>query len=126
MKHITKTEYKQLLENGKTENRGKDHMPVVKLYMPGTGASLVLTELRSEKPLVAWGLGDLSPECCKLTHIDLDRIAEIAAGNGTEIKRAENFSPKSPISVYEAAAKRRRTVELMEDALNRPFVPAAG
>ncbi len=91
MKLFTETEYKKLLENGRPENQGKDHHPVAKLFITGTGGTLVLTEIRSEKPLLAYGLCDLNSEFCQLTQIDFDRISNLATRNGSELKRSENL-----------------------------------
>lgn len=116
MKLFTPTEYDQLVENGKPKNHGKDHKPVVKLFVPG--ASLVLTELRSEKPLMAYGLCDTGTEC-KLSHIDLDQVTDLAIRSGSEIKKAEKFKAKSPISVYLDAAQRRKTIWEIQSILNK-------
>ena len=118
MKLITKSEKSKLLENGKPENHGKDHLPVVKLVIKGFG-SLVLTELSSKNPSLAYGLCDIASDFCKLTQFDLDTFGKLAEENGVKIERVENFAPKSPISVYESAARKRRTKALVQSFFNR-------
>ena len=116
MKLFTQTEYEQLIENGKPKNHGKDHYPVVKLFV--TGATLVLTELRSEKPLMAYGLCTVGNES-RMGHIDLDKITQLEARNGTQIKKADKFKAKSPVSVFLDSAKRRRSIWEIKDILNK-------
>ncbi len=118
MKLFTQTELDQLLENGKPENHGKDHLPVACIFLNGTGGTLVITELRTTKPFYAYGLCDLSADCCKLMHFDLDKLIVMATENGYEAKRDPNFTPTHPVSVFAKSAKRRRVVSLMEHVLN--------
>lgn len=119
MKLFTQTELDQLLENGKPENHGQDHQPVARIFLNGTGCTLVITELRSKKPLVAYGLCDLAADYCKLTHFDLEKIIGMTAENGYEAKRDPNFNPSYPLSTYAKSAKRRRLVTNMKYLLDK-------
>jgi hypothetical protein len=86
--------------------------------VPGTGATFVLTEILSEKPLMAYGLCTIENEC-KLSNVDLDKLSELAARNKSQIKKADKFKAKSPVSVYLDSAKRRRSIWEIKDILNK-------
>jgi len=118
MTYFSKTDTAKLFENGKAENQGKDHFPLVRFYLNGTGGSLLITEIRSEKPLIAYGLCDLSHDLPKPGLIDLSKIANYLASSGGEMKRDPHFKAKYPLSAYVNFAKRRRLISGVRSILN--------
>lgn len=101
---FTLYQYEKLLQNGSPEERGKDHAPVVKLFLPGSGCTWLLTELDPEEPTFAFGLCDLGMGFPELGYVDLDEIMEVKNKLGLRIERDFSFSGKFPISVYARAA----------------------
>lgn len=101
---LTLAQVDQMLKNGSPENRGNDHIPVVKLFLPGTACTWILTELDPEEPSFAFGLCDLGMGFPELGTVDLNELMEIRAGNVFRVERDLYFKPKFPISVYSRAA----------------------
>ena len=118
MKLFTQTEYEQLIENGKPKIHDKDHNPVGKLFVPGRGATFVLTVILSEKRLMTNILCTAGDEC-KLSNIDLDKVSELGARNKSQVKKANKFRAKSPVSVFLDSAKRRGSAWEIKDILNK-------
>lgn len=116
MSIFTKTQIDQLLENGKSENQGQDHIPIARLFIKGTGATLLITEIRSENPLMVFGLWYFSNDFCKMSHVNLDSITKMAAELDHEFKFSPQFQGKYPISVYAKAIKRRRMISELASA----------
>jgi Protein of unknown function (DUF2958) len=85
------------------ENRGKDHPPVVKLFLPGTGFTWLLTELDPEDEDSAFGLCDLGMGFPELGYVYLPEILELSTP--FKVERDLNFEGKYPISVYASAAR---------------------
>lgn len=101
MKLLTKQQYDQLIENGKTP--GKDHPPVVKLFMTNSGCTWLLSELEPENPDIAFGLCDLGMGFPELGYVSLTEIKE-AEGFLRFLERDNSFVGKYPMSVYARAA----------------------
>ena len=112
-------DFDQLVENGKFENTGKDHFPVVKLFMPGTGCTWLITELLPENPAVAFGLCDLGLGFPELGYIDLDEITQVKNRFGLGVERDLYFKAIYPISVYADAATYCQMITEMEPILNQ-------
>ena len=119
MKHFSKTEQAQLLENGKLENHGQDYVPIARFFLKGLGGTLLVTEIRSEDTMMAYGLCDLSTEFSKVTHFNFETFADLMKRHGYELKRDAKFKGQYPISVYAKTAKRRRAVSDIQYALNK-------
>ena len=102
MNFFTDEQKKKLLENGLPENRDQDHAPVVKLYMPGTLCTWLLSEIEPGEPEIAFGLCDLGyPE---LGYVSIDELASINIEDIT-VQRDDHFVPEYPMSVYAQAAR---------------------
>ena len=56
MKFLSYDLTRKLLENGKPENRDQDHPPVVKLFLPNTPCTWLLSEIDYQEPTIAFGL----------------------------------------------------------------------
>ena len=88
MELLTPDQQAQLLKNGSTEEKNKDHFPVVRLFAPGTGASWLLTRLHPTLSGLAYGLCDLGlgfPEIGSVALADL-------IGNELSVERDESFT----------------------------------
>lgn len=117
MSYFTKTQLAQLTETGKPENQGLDHIPVARFFLNGTGSTLLITEVRSTKPLIVSGLCDLSSEFSQIKTFDFEKMVEIIGKNGCELKHDDKFQGKYTISAYQKFAKRRRTVSDLQNWL---------
>jgi hypothetical protein len=111
MKLFTKVQYNSLINNGSDNNRGKDHKPVVKLFMPGTGCTWLLTELDPEEPDIAFGLCDLGMGFPELGYVSIPEITSVKHPVfGTGIERDLFFDGRYPISVYADAARTHQCI----------------
>lgn len=103
---LTNDQYQQLLQNGSPENRAKDHVPVVKLFFPGTSCTWLLTEIDPEELRLAFGLCDLGMGFPELGYVDLDELDSVKIGlTRMGVERDLHFESKYPISVYASAAR---------------------
>ncbi|HHT9121247.1 MAG TPA: DUF2958 domain-containing protein [Candidatus Wunengus sp. YC63] len=106
MKLFTYHQYKQLLENGKPENRDKDHPPVVHITLPGTKAEWLLSELDPENPTIAFGLCDLGMGFPEMGYVDLNELLRLKIGPfGFTIFNNPLFEGKYPLTIYWRASK---------------------
>lgn len=77
MKLFTQSQYKQLLKNGDPVLRGKDHVPVVKLFTPDANATWLITEIDPHDSDMAFGLCDLGLGTPELGYISLSEITAL-------------------------------------------------
>jgi hypothetical protein len=105
MKLFTQQQYEQLIENGKPENTEKDHFPVVKLYLPGTACTWLLTEIDPEENSIAFGLCDLGLGFPELGYVDLNELKELRSLSFLKVEREIYFMPIYQISVYAETAR---------------------
>lgn len=97
----------KLIENGQPENRDKDHAPVVKLFLPGTGFTWLLSELDYEDPDIAFGLCDLGMGFPELGSVRISELESLTVMNGIfGVERDLHFEAEYPMSVYAFAANR--------------------
>ena len=102
---FTIAQFNQLLKNGSPENRDKDHRPVIKIFVTGTGATWLLTEIDPEDNDLAFGLCDLGlgfPELGYIRLSEIERLRNYRLGRHVEIDKS--FNGIHPISVYADAA----------------------
>lgn len=104
MKLFTQEQEKLLLENGSPEKSGQDHYPVVKLFLPGSGCTWLITELDPEQPDIAFGLCDLGMGFPELGYVSIEEITSVKNKFGLSVERDRYFEAKFPISVYARAA----------------------
>lgn len=104
MKLFTKPQFTQLLKNGSTENRGKDHKPVVKLFTPDANCTWLLTEIDSEDQDLAFGLCDLGLGYPELGYVSITEFSSIRGKFGLPVERDICFEGKYPLSYYNEAA----------------------
>ena len=102
MSLLTPSQRARLLENGKPHNRSKDHFPVVKLFLPGTGCTWLLTELEEDN--IAFGLCDLGLGFPELGYVSLDELQNLKSRLGLSVERDIYFRAEYPLSIYRRAA----------------------
>lgn len=104
MKLFTKPQLKKLLENSQDIKLDKDHPPVVKLFMTGSGCTWLLSELDTETQDIAFGLCDLGMGFPELGYVSLSEI-KAAEGTFRFLERDQHFDAEFPLSVYARAAR---------------------
>lgn len=108
MKLFTDEQYRQLLENGKPENRDKDHPPVAHLYFNWHPAEWLISEIDPENPGIAFGLCDLGMGFPEMGYIDLQELKSLKVGPepfALPIANNTLFEGKYPLTVYWKASK---------------------
>ncbi len=96
---------RQLLRNGSPEHRDKNHFPVVKLFIPGTACTWLLTELDPDEPDIAFGLCDLGMGLVELGYLSINELESIQTQSGVSVECDFSFEGKYPLSIYTAAAR---------------------
>lgn len=111
---FTKEQYQKLLDNGMPQNRDQDHPPVAKLFLPGSGATWLLSELDPDNTTIAFGLCDLGLGFPELGTVFTKELEELTHPHlGISIERDLHFEGKYPLSIYAEAA--RMTGHITED-----------
>jgi len=104
---FTEKQYKQLIINGAPENIGRDHIPVVKLFLPDENATWLLTSIDPEDNTKAYGLSDWGDGFPASGPINLDILRNIEGRHGFEVSRDAQFEGKFPLTVYAYAAQKQ-------------------
>jgi hypothetical protein len=104
---ITKEAHAELLANGHCTAGGEsiDPKPVVKLFLPGSGATWLLTEIDPDDEDLAFGLCDLGVGFPELGSVRLSELASVRSKFGLPVERDEHFVPNKPLSGYAAEAR---------------------
>jgi Protein of unknown function (DUF2958) len=112
MSLLTDAIRERLLQNGKLRlecslngEAEPDFLPVVKLFMPGTGFAWLLTELDPEDPDIAFGLCDLGMGFPELGNVSLGEIEQAAEVSGLAVQRDDLFVPSKTLSAYADEAR---------------------
>ena len=117
---FTEQQYQKLIENGKPENRDKDHAPIAHLTFPGTACEWLVSELDPEDVHIAFGLCDLGQGFPELGYIDLDELQRIKIGIfGFTVFNNPLFVPKYKMSVYAEAARNASQITRDEQLLEQ-------
>jgi hypothetical protein len=106
-----------LLRNGRLREQCQsdglsepDFLPVVKLFMPLSGAAWLLTEIDPEHPDIAFGLCDLGLGCPELGYVSLSEIALAAEVTGLDVRHDERFIATKTLSAYADEARERGAI----------------
>lgn len=110
MKLLTKKQLAQLLKNGEEEHTGKDHTPVVKLFLADGQATWLLVDLDSENHDLVFGLCDLGLGVPELGYVSLEELRNVRGRFGLPVERDRFFRAEHPISVYAEAARQRQHI----------------
>lgn len=123
MKFLTETQYKQLLENGTCSRRDRNHLPVVRLFLPDTPATWLLTELDPKLPDMAYGLCGLGFGFPEMGNVTLSELAGLVSSLGEPVVCDLLFTGAHPVHVYAEAARRQGKItispEHLEEAAGR-------
>lgn len=109
---ITDEQFDQLLANGliSREHQQRDaHFnpaPIVKLYLPGSDAVWLISELDPEAPTIGFGLADLGVGFPELGFVDLQEIHEVCAKRRVFIAQDWDFRPTKSVGEYARDARR--------------------
>lgn len=110
---ITGSQHDKLVANGhhnaaciQDDGETYDFYPVVKLFLPGTGCTWLLTEIDPEEPNLAFGLADLGVGEPELGTIDLNELRNLRVGP-FRVERDRHFVAQHPISHYADEARRK-------------------
>lgn len=117
MELFTPEQMHRLLTNGHPANRDKDHVPVVKLFLPGTGFTWLLSELDPFDPDWAYGLCDMGMDSPELGQVSIYVLKCLVAPHGYNIEPDLTFEGRHPMSVYVHAAKINRGITTFENDL---------
>ena len=104
MELFTNAQKSLLLANGHPDNRDRDHAPVVKLVLPGTGCIWLLSEIDPDDPDIAFGLCDLGLGFPELGSVSVSELQSLCFWEGMPVMRDEQFAAQFPMSVFVDAA----------------------
>ncbi|MDD2859527.1 MAG: DUF2958 domain-containing protein [Acidiphilium sp.] len=107
---LTDADRHQLMSNARAtaENDDLDPQPVVRLFLLGTNASWLLTELMPHDPDTAFGLCDLGMGCPELGYVSISEIS----GSRLPLMRDPAFRPTRTLSEYATIANREGIITL--------------
>lgn len=83
-----------------------DPKPVVKLFLPGSGMTWLLTELDPEDPDIAFGLCDLGMGYPELGSVRISELASVRNKLGYTAERDLYFKAEKTLSAYADEAMR--------------------
>ena len=116
---FTEVQRQQLLTNGHPDNLDKDHLPVVKLFLPFTGCCWLLSELDLEDPDTAFGLCDLGMGFPELGSVSISELQSLLLVDSISVERDQHFTAAFPMSVYAEAARAEQGITSDPWALHR-------
>jgi hypothetical protein len=90
-------------------NRDADHVPVVKLFLPGTNCVWLFSEIERDGDTL-FGLCDLGMGEPELGYASFSEMTAIRSRLGTVIERDLHWTGKAPISKYARAAREERRI----------------
>jgi hypothetical protein len=99
--------HKQLTDNNR--NRDADHVPVVKLFLPGTNCVWLFSELESDGDTL-FGLCDLGMGEPELGYASLAELTSVRTRIGTVVERDIHWTGKAPMTAYARAARSARKI----------------
>lgn len=121
MSFFTKAQFLKLCENGKSQDPKGDFPPVVKLHIPGTPCTWLISEMVCPVRNVAYGLYNFMGCIPTLGYIDIAELAKVNSLTYSTVEVDQNFEGKYPMSVYLAAAKMCDKVTDKEIVLQRLY-----
>jgi hypothetical protein len=110
-------QYQELLQNGSVQERDKNHAPVVKLFLSGTSATWLLSEINPEDQSIAFGLCDLGMGFPELGSVDLVELDQLRSKYCLQIEQDFSFEARCLMSVYLQASRMEGFITTKEDLL---------
>lgn len=123
MKLFTKPQFEQMQKNGLPENYDSDQIPVVKLFLPGTNCTWILTQIDCEDPTIAFGLCDLGQGFPELGSVSVTELASLRLKGIFRVERDLFFKAKYPLSVYARAATAHEHIVESNELLAKYVMP---
>lgn len=101
-----------MIENGRKSAAGDeiDPFPVVKLFMPISGMTWLLTELDPDDGDRAFGLCDLGMGCPELGYVSLAELCSVRNRMGLRVERDQGFNACKPLSIYTDEARQKQMI----------------
>jgi hypothetical protein len=105
---LTPEQQSRLLANGDlaAQGRANDFPPVVKLFLPDSAATWLLTELDPHDQDRAFGLCDLGLGSPELGWVSLRDLGGLRGKLGLAVERDDAFRANKPLSLYAEEARR--------------------
>ncbi len=120
MNLFTDEQLEKMRSNGSSENRDKNHTPVVKLFMTNTACTWLLSEIDPEAPDIAFGLCDLGMGFPELGYVSIQELQSATIPKKLVfLERDEDFVGKYPMSAYAAAARHKLEITTVDEILKR-------
>lgn len=112
MNLLTKHQKALMIANARQQAAGDeiDPMPVVKLFLPGTGMTWLLTELDPDDEDRAFGLCDLGMGCPELGYVSLTELRAVRTRLGAVVERDLHFDATKPLSAYTDDARKAAAI----------------
>ncbi len=113
MRLFTREERNAMIEQWRktlADEGGGDPFPAVKLFLPGTGATWLLTELDPDEE-ICFGLCDLGLGCPELGYVSLIEITEAQIMPGVTVERDTSFKPTKTFSAYALEANQKGRID---------------
>ena len=115
MAFYTPEEKTQLLANNnaglaaRITEADHDPMPVIKLFLPGTEMTWLITELDDEsgEDEIVFGLCDLGFGTPELGYVSLAELRELKSRSGLSVEKDQGFKGDKSLSAYTAEANMR-------------------
>lgn len=106
MNIFTEEQMEELLHNGKPDWTRDDHIPVAKLYIPGTKCVWLLTELKPDDPNKGMALF-VDDDMVTYRHLDIQKLIDEIPQYfpGKTLCLDPDFEGEQPISGYRFAAE---------------------
>jgi len=98
---------RQLLMNNL--HRDDDHIPVVKFFLPGTGATWIITDMDPDEDLL-FGLCDLGLGEPELGYVNLSELRRVRTRLGLAVERDLHWHTDRPLSAWTSAARAARRI----------------
>ena len=119
MRLFTQDQFDQLCGNGRPGHHGQDWPPVVKLILPGTGCTWLLSEIvHSNYKLYGYGLADYGYGSTHDGYIDLASLELMSDPLQIHpVQQDKSFVAHYGISVYLTAARMNGGITNEEEAL---------
>lgn len=80
-------------------------IPVLKFFVPGTGATWLITECDPDEPDRLFGLCDLGLGYPELVYVSLSEIMAVKGRLGLPVERDLHFVADKPLSAYTEEAR---------------------
>lgn len=102
---ITDADRIRLFANALSPER--DHAPVLKIFVPGSGITWLISECDPDQPNSLLALCDLACGYPELGFVSLDEIMEVRSKLGLPVERDQHFVATKSISEYAKEARNK-------------------